>query len=270
MTSGPIDSLQLPAIFVSMKRILAILIMVLSFQVNPPAEGGASESLVLEIPIYKIVHTTTSRFSEPAEEIHSVQQIFEAINWTRFDSDPGDLSPPKLVRGGIYLLQPPVPGSRGRGNSGRRFLANIDQQGDSWKSFEMAYRVAAEQTEAITKIGKIEVNYFVDRPTSYFIPARYDAALMAIHLMGLFRGEAIDDGSILLGTLEPNGRIGPVFGMLSEKVALLIPFAGQILIPSGQLTNLDPTVMHQLQQHGTKVLEVDNLDQAYQLMVRAR
>jgi hypothetical protein len=93
---------------------------------------------------------------------------------------------------------------------------------------------------------------------------------MAVRLMGLFRREAIDDRSILLGTLEPNGHIGPLIGMLSEKVALLIPHAQQILILSGQLVDLDPTVMHQLHQHGTAIREVDTLEQAYHLMVRAR
>ena len=254
-----------------MKRILLVLILVLSFQENLPAEGGVVESLGQEVPIYSFVHSVTSRFPGPAEEKHSVQQAFVRIDWTRFDFDPGDLSPPKLVRGGIYQLQPqvPAPGSRGRNSSVRRFLANIDQQGDFWKSFELAYRVARDQTENITKIGRIEVNYFVDRPTSYFSPDQYDAASIAIHLMALFRREWINDRSILLGTLEPGGRIGPGFSMISEKV-LLMRHAHQILIPTGQLTVLDPTVIDQLQQHGTKVLEVETLEEAYQLMVRAR
>jgi hypothetical protein len=253
-----------------MKRILALLAIVFSFQ----SDLFALQSLQMEIPVYSVVQTITNRSPEPAEEKLNIQQWFVSLSWQRLDSDPSDLSPPKLISGGIYLLQqPPMPGSsvrRRKGILSRPFLARIDQQGDSWKSFEMAYRVAVDHTGDITKIGTIEVNYFVDKPTSYFIRGLHDAALTAVHLMGLFRRETIDNRSILLGTLEPDGRIGPVFGMLSEKVALLIPLAEQILIPSGQLATLDPTVMHQLQQHGTKVLEVDNLEQAYQLMVRTR
>ena len=253
-----------------MKRVLLALAIVFYLQGNEFSEGQAIESLGTEIPVYRFVHTVNSRFPEQAEERRTIQQVFVGLDWARFDSNPGDLNPSKLVRGGIYLLQPSIPGSRGSGNSGRRFLANIDPLGDTWNSFEMAYHVAIEHTQDITKIGSIKVNYFVDRPTSYFTPGRDDAASMAAYLMALFRRELIDDRSIILGTLEPDGHIGPVFTMLSEKVALLIPFAQQILIPSGQLINLDPTVMHQLQQHGTKVLEVDSLEQAYQLMVRTR
>ncbi len=251
-----------------MKRFLAALVVLIALQGDRFAEGRAAESLEKEILVYRFVHAITSRFPEPAEEKRHVQQVFVSLNWTRFHSDPGDLNPPKLVKGGIYLLQPPLVGSRGRGTIGRHFLASIDDQGDSWSSFEMAYRQAVEQTRDITKIGEIEVNYFVDRPSSYFTPDRYDAAFMAVHLMALFRRELIDARSVLLGTLLPDGRIGPGYSMLSEKVALLIPHTQLILIPSGELTNLDLTVMHQLQEHGTRVLEVDSLEQAYQLMVR--
>lgn len=257
-----------PAIFVTMMRFLAALVVVFFFQGDRFAEGRAAESLDTEFPVYCFVHTATSRFPEPAEEKYQLQQVFVSLNWTRFDSDPGDLNPPKLFRGGIYLAQPPFAGSRGRGSIGRRFLANIDRQSNYWSNFEMTYRQAVEQTGSVTKIGEIEVNYFVDRPTSYFIPDRHNATLMAVHLMALFRRELIDDGVVLLGTIETDGRIGPVFSMLSKKVALLIPLARQILIPAGQLTSLDSIVMHQIQQHGTRVLEVDNLEQAYQLMVR--
>jgi len=253
-----------------MKRVLLALVIVFYLQGDELSEGRAIESLATEIPAYRFVYTITGRFPEQAEEQRAVQQVFIGLDWLRFDSNPGDLDPPKLVRGGIYLLQPAVLGSRGRGSSGRRFLANIDPLEDTWKSFEMAYRVAVDHTGDIPKIGTIEVNYFVDRPTSYFIRGLHDAALTAVHIMGLFRRELIDTRSILLGTLEPDGRIGPVFGMLSDKMAMLIPIAEQILIPSGQLVTLDSTVMHQLQQHGTKVLEVDNIEQAYQLMVRTR
>lgn len=269
MTSGPTDGLQLPAIFGGMRLLLALAI-VFTFQ----SDLLALQSLQMEIPVYSVVQTITNRSPEPAEEKLHLQPGFVSLSWQKLDSDPSDLSPPKLVSGGIYLLQqPPMPGSSGRrrkGILGRPFLSHIDQQGDSWKSFEMAYRVAVDHTGDVTKIGTIDVNYFVDRPTSYFTPGRQDAALIAVHLMALFRRELIDHRSILLGTLEPDGRIGPVLSRLSEKVALLIPFAQQILIPSGQLVTLDPTVMHQLQQRGTKILEVDNLEQAYQLMVRTR
>jgi hypothetical protein len=253
-----------------MKRVLAVLVIAFSFQ----SDLFALQTLQMEIPVYSVVQTMTSRSPEPAEEQLHIQQGFVSLSWQSLDSDPSDLSPPKLISGGIYLVQqPPMPGSsssrRRKGIIGRLFLDRIDHQGDLWKSFEMAYRQAVAHTGDITKIGTIEVNYFVDRPTSYFTPGLHETAL-AVHLMGLFRGEAIDDRSILLGILQTDGRIGPVFSLLSEKVALLIPHAQQILIPSGQLVDLNPTVMHQLQQHGTKVLEVDNLEQAYQLMKRSR
>lgn len=264
MISGPTDGLRSSAIFGSMKRVLLALVVVFSCQSDLFA-------LEMEIPVYSVVQTITNRSPEPAEEKLHIQRGFVSLSWQRLDPAPSDLSPPKLISGGIYLLQqPPMPGRRNKGRLGRPFLAHIDQQGDSWKSFEMAYRVAVDQTGDITKIGTIGVNYFVDRPTAYFPPGLHEAASTAVHLMAFFRRELIDDRSILLGTLEPDGRLGPVFSRLSEKVALFMPFARQILIPSGQLVTLDPTIMHQLQQHGTKVLEVDNLEHAYQLMVRAR
>lgn len=132
----------------------------------------------------------------------------------------------------------------------------------------MAYRLAVEHTPSITKVGTIDVNYFVWGTTPHPKTLDWeDAPLMAVGFMALFRRETTDNFSTLLGTLQPDGRIGPVFSMLSEKVARSIGHVRQILIPAGQLTELDPSVVQKLQQHDMKVLEVDNLEEAYQLMM---
>lgn len=140
-----------------------------------------------------------------------------------------------VVMGNIILMKPSPGGARPGGD-----LGNI-QQGSLYRaSLEQAYRQAVKHTEDVPKNGNIEIN----RMVGGVIPNVDDGypASMAVHLMAMFWRALIPDNSILIGTLQPDGRIGAV-SLLSAKIRRLIPYSQKLFIPSGQLVTLDPIII---------------------------
>lgn len=185
-----------------------------------------------------------------------------AVNWMSDGSDRADLSPPKVRLGKTILMRPSPGGVRPGGD-----LGSIQRSSHYLTSLQQAYRQAVKQTEGVPKNGILEINRLVGGT----IPNADDgySASMAVHFMAMFRSAIIPDNSILIGTLQPDGRIGAV-SLLSAKVVLLIPYSQKLFIPSGQLTTLEPAVTNLLEQRQVTVEEVDTIEQAYQLMVRTR
>ena len=225
---------------------------------------------VRQVPLYK--------FTTIGEKL-SFGQEFMLFEWSIDSSNHGSLNPSKLRKGQIFssklVMLPNRPGCVGRrcSSMGRLLLGDIQPQSFYWSSVEYAYRHAverAERTESIQKVGTIEINRMIlnDGVSNVWDVDEGWAASMAVHFMALFRQELISESNILIGSLLPDGKIGPV-NRLPEKVTLL----GQtkkILIAPGQLAILDPIVLNQLQQRGTTVLEVNDIEEAYQQMVRVR
>lgn len=251
-----------------MRRVLAFLMIVILGDVIPCTTSHGdpwtrpSETRETEIPLYG--------FTLAGGQLRLTYELM-SVNWARYDTNVADMNPPKLVSGGTYTAQLTFSsGARySRGQIGRKYLAPIDVGGPYWRSIERAYPLAVQYTEVLQKVGILEINRMVDGLTVPDADEGYPASI-ALGLMSLFhapysRDRFYQEYVALLGTLQPDGRIGPV-SRVSEKVALLLTRVPKILIPSGQLAMVDPAVLNQLYQHHSRIEEVDTLEQAYQLM----
>jgi len=253
-----------------MKQVISSLtvIMAVGFAtfVGDVAGFEARPSSTLETEVVLHVFTSDGARLRLKQELMSVM-------WTTYDMNDPAMNPPKLVRGKTYTAQavffnnPRSTGRRG-GGIGRKFLGDIHPQGLYWRSVEQAYAQAVLQTGDIQKVGRIEVNRMVD---GLVVPSSDEgyAASMAIGFMGLFRQAYVGERYVLLGVLRGNGRLEPV-SRLSEKMALVIPYAEKILIPSGGSALIDPSVLDHAYKRGIPIQEVDTLDQAFAEMAWTR
>lgn len=235
-----------------MERYLAALLLILFL----PAVGlgGPVATHTSNVPLYNFMPKGTGL---------SVTREVMAITWNSYSSEQAELSPPRVVMNKTILMSPIPGGFRPAGDMGK-----IQQGSLYWASLEQAYQQAVKYTEDIPKVGIIEINRLVFGMMILNVDDGYPAS-MAVHLIAMFRRAIIPDNSILIGTLQPDGRIGTV-SALSAKIRLLIPYSQKLFIPSGQLATLNPTLTTLLQQHSVTVEEVDTIEQAYQLMVRTR
>jgi Lon-like protease len=127
-----------------------------------------------------------------------------------------------------------------------------------------AFAYAVERTPSIQHSGTVSVQGVTYRPTGSDGPSA--GAVMAVGFIAMFKGEHIQRGIALTGTIESGGQIGPV-GSIPDKIrAAAREGYRTILVPRGQIHDARWNLNELGFQLNVTVKEVDTIDEAYQLM----
>lgn len=131
-----------------------------------------------------------------------------------------------------------------------------------------AFSYSVERTPSVQHSGTVSVQGVAYRPTGSDGPSA--GAAMAVGFIALFKGDRIQRGIALTGTIEPGGQIGPV-GSIPDKIrAAAREGFRTVLIPRGQMYDARWNLNELGLQLNVTVKEVDTIDEAYQLMTGQR
>jgi Lon-like protease len=147
-------------------------------------------------------------------------------------------------------------------------LAGVRLGNDHLGAMAQAFAYAVERTPSVQHSGIVSVQGVAYRPTGSDGPSA--GAAMAVGFIALFKGEHIQRGIALTGTIEPGGQIGPV-GSIPDKIrAAAREGYRTILVPRGQMHHPGWNLIELGFQLNVTVKEVDTIDEAYLLMTGQR
>ncbi|HSF68209.1 MAG TPA: S16 family serine protease [Nitrospiraceae bacterium] len=135
-------------------------------------------------------------------------------------------------------------------------------------AMSQALAYAVERTPSIQHSGTVSVQGVAYRPTGTDGPSA--GAAMAVGFIALFKGDRIQRGIALTGTIEPEGQIGPVGGIPDKIRAAAREGYRTILVPRGQIHDARWNLNELGFQLNVTVKEVDTIDEAYLLMTGQR
>ena len=139
------------------------------------------------------------------------------------------------------------------------------------QAMEQAFRYAIRQSSSSTRsphTGTVSVRGDSYLPTTSDGPSA--GAVMAVGFLALLRGDPIQRGVALTGTIDPDGRIGPV-GTIPDKIrAAAREGFRMILIPGGQYYDPHWNLDHLSVELGVTIREVGTIEDAYYLMTGRR
>jgi Lon-like protease len=131
-------------------------------------------------------------------------------------------------------------------------------------SMAQAFDYAVERTPGVSHTGTVSVQGITYRPAGSDGPSA--GAAMAVGFIATFKGDRIQRGTALTGTLEPGGKIGWV-GSIADKIrAAKREGYHTVLVPRGQLYTAQWNLVELGFQLNIAVKEVDTIDDAYLLM----
>jgi hypothetical protein len=131
-----------------------------------------------------------------------------------------------------------------------------------------AFRYAMERTPTIKHAGTVSVQGVAYVQTSADGPSA--GAAMTVGFIAVMKGERLQRGVALTGTIEPGGRIGRV-GAIPDKVrAAAREGYRTVLIPAGQLHDPRWNLPGLGLELNVEVKEVSTIDEAYELMTGRR
>jgi hypothetical protein len=131
-----------------------------------------------------------------------------------------------------------------------------------------AFAYALERTPSVQHSGTVSVQGVAYQPTGSDGPSA--GAAMAVGFIAMFKGEHIQRGIALTGTIEPGGQIGPV-GSIPDKIrAAAREGYRTVLVPRGQIYDARWNLNELGFQLNVMVKEVETIDEAYQLMTGQR
>ncbi|BFU96193.1 MAG: Exported protein [Nitrospira sp.] len=182
---------------------------------------------VVELPVLGAIHT-------------SDQGVFEVLLMT-WDgkSEP---TPPQLqcVMGGVRF--------------GETQLGAMAQ----------AFAHAIQRTPGLSHGGTVTVRGAAYRPVGNDGPS--GGAAMAVGFIALFKGDRVQRGIAITGTLESDGRIGAVGGIPDKIRAAKREGYHTVLIPGGQIHDAGWNLNELALRLNIAVKEVGTVDEAYHLM----
>lgn len=150
----------------------------------------------------------------------------------------------------------------------RWLLAGVQLGQDHLGAMAQAFAYAVERTPSVQHSGTVSVQGVAYRPTGSDGPSA--GAAMAVGFIAMFKGEQIQRGIALTGTIEPGGQIGPV-GSLPDKIrAAAREGYRTVLVPRGQIHDARWNLIELGFQLNVIVTEVDTVDEAYLLMTGQR
>jgi Lon-like protease len=131
-----------------------------------------------------------------------------------------------------------------------------------------AFAYAVERTPSVQHSGTVSVQGVAYQPIGSDGPSA--GAAMAVGFIALFKGDHIQRGIALTGTIEPGGQIGPV-GSIPDKIRAAVREGYRtVLVPSGQMHDSRWNLIELGFQLNVTVKEVETVDEAYQLMTGQR
>jgi uncharacterized protein len=131
-------------------------------------------------------------------------------------------------------------------------------------SMAQAFAYAVERTPGVSHTGTMSVQGVTYRPTASDGPSA--GAVMAVGFIATLKGDRLQRGTALTGTLEPGGRIGWVGGIPDKIRAAKREGYHTVLVPRGQLHAAQWNLVELGFQLNITVKEVDSIDDAYVLM----
>jgi uncharacterized protein len=131
-----------------------------------------------------------------------------------------------------------------------------------------AFEYAVERTPSIPHTGTVLVQGITYQPTGSDGPSA--GAAMAVGFIALFRGDHIQRGIALTGTLEPGGWIGFVGGIPDKIRAAKREGCHTVIVPRGQIYDPRWNLNEVAFQLNLMIKEADTIDEAYQLMTGQR
>ena len=148
------------------------------------------------------------------------------------------------------------------------YIAGVRYGKEHIGSMAQAFDYAVERTPAVPHTGTVSVQGITYVPTASDGPSA--GAAMAIGFIAVFKGDRIQRGTALTGTLEPGGHIGRV-GSIPDKIrAAKREGYHTVLVPRGQLHSAEWNLVELGFQLNIAVKEVDTVDEAYHLMTGNR
>lgn len=136
------------------------------------------------------------------------------------------------------------------------------------ESIDLAFAYAVERTAQIRHSGTVSIFGHAYRPTNSDGPSA--GAVMTVGFIALLKGDRLLRGVALTGTLEPDGRIGPVGSIPDKMRAAAREGYRTILVPAGQSYGPNWNLNEVALELNLTVKEVDTVDQAYELMTGRR
>jgi Lon-like protease len=131
-----------------------------------------------------------------------------------------------------------------------------------------AFAYAVERTPSVQHSGTVSVQGVAYQPIGSDGPSA--GAAMAVGFIALFKGDHIQRGIALTGTIEPGGQIGPV-GSIPDKIRAAVREGYRtVLVPSGQMHDSRWNLIELGFQLNVTVKEVETVDEAYVLMTGQR
>ncbi|HKY72876.1 MAG TPA: S16 family serine protease [Nitrospira sp.] len=131
-------------------------------------------------------------------------------------------------------------------------------------SMAQAFDYAVERTPSISHTGTVSVQGVTYRPAGGDGPSA--GAAMAVGFIAMFKGDRIQRGTAITGTLEPGGHIGWVGGIPDKIRAAKREGCHAVLVPRGQTYTPQWNLVELGFQLNIIVKEVDTVDDAYLLM----
>ena len=147
-------------------------------------------------------------------------------------------------------------------------LAGVRLGDDHLGAMAQAFAYAVERTPSVQHSGTVSVQGIAYRPTGSDGPSA--GAAMAVGFIAMFKGNHIQRGVALTGTIEPGGQIGPV-GHIPDKIRAAAREGYRIvLVPRGQMHDPQWNLIELGFQLNVTVKEVDTIDEAYEMMTGQR
>ena len=131
-------------------------------------------------------------------------------------------------------------------------------------SMAHAFDYAVERTPSVPHTGTVSVQGVTYRPAGSDGPSA--GAAMAVGFIAMFKGDRIQRGTAMSGTLEPDGHIGWVGGIPDKIRAAKREGCHTVLVPRGQAYTPHWNLIELGFQLNIIVKEVDTVDDAYLLM----
>ena len=202
---------------IDMKKQLAVIILIV---IGLAIVGIAISNFPIETKITSVQNTSaqTETKSQLSSQLQTVSRTI-TINIPAVD-DQGN--------GVITKLK--VQALSGEG----RTLVNVDNL-LFWVDTQFSIRTAKEVAQNITQINLSDVDLIYDIETNAsVIEGESAGAALTVATVAAIQNKAVNQSVIITGTINPNGDIGPIGGVIAKAKAAKDVGASLFLVPEGQ------------------------------------
>jgi len=188
-----------------MSAVSRTILVLLSVTLISVASCSGAEGSQVTTPTPVLTNFSRVMVMAPAVAQTSEGTWFGVASWVTVYSEPGE--------GRIFVDTFP--------------LTQIDTQGSA--------RLAAEAAASVAGVDLSEVDiYIVIRSDSAVIGGPSAGGVLSTAILASLLNETIEPGVVMTGTINPDGSIGPIGGVLQKAEAASSVGAGLFLVPSGQ------------------------------------